>query len=93
MATEFNPGGPINRDSAARERINHPTAAPARNNRGMIFAIAAIAALVVAGMMFSMRDSNTPTANTSPGVTTGASPSNPPAAPGPQGQGESNSTR
>ena len=93
MATEFNPGGPIEKDAAARRTIN--PLEPAREGRswGMIIAIAA---LVVFGMVFSMRP-NTTASNVGPGATTGtttgASPSNPPTVRSPQGQGESNSTR
>jgi hypothetical protein len=97
MATEFNPGGPIRRDEAARKSINPPMPATReRSSWGMIAAAAAIAILVVAGMLFSMREPGTTATNT-PSATTGSSstpsPSNPPAAPGPTGQGESNSTR
>jgi hypothetical protein len=96
MATEFNPGGPIEKDAAARNTINPPAPARETRNWGMMIAVAAIAALIVFGLLFSMR--GTQTASTvdpasTPGVTTGASPSNPPPAPGPQGQGESNSKR
>jgi hypothetical protein len=96
MATEFNPGGPVERDDAVRGSMNPQTMRSRdTNNWGMLAAAAAIGFLVVVGMMFAMRDTDTTTSNTSPGVTTGIapSPSNPPPAPGPKGQGESNSTR
>ena len=96
MATEFNPGGPIERDNPARNTINPPAAARETRSWSMMIAAAVVAALVVFGLLYSMRGpetaSNVGPAST-PGVTTGASPSNPPAAPGPKGQSESNSTR
>ena len=99
MATEFNPGGPVERDNAARASINPPTApARERSNWGAIGVIGAIAILVVVGMLFSMGNNDTTSSSKEPGATTGLSttrsPSNPPPAPGPQqGQGESNSRR
>jgi hypothetical protein len=98
MATEVNPGGSVNKDNAARRSMNPPTTpAHKRKSWGMIGALAAIAVLVVLGMLFSMRDTGTSVSDNTPGTATGSSttpsPSNPPPAPGAQGQGGSNSTR
>lgn len=96
MATEFNPGGPINRDSAARESINPSSEVARRRSWGPIAVAAVIAGLVVLGMLMTMRDTDNSASVTAPAATTGSSvpsPSNPPPAPGPQGQGESNSMR
>jgi hypothetical protein len=96
MATEFNPGGPINRDSAARESINPPMATAKRSNWGAMAVAATIAGLIILGLLMLMRDTDNMASDTTPAATTGSStpsPSNPPPAPGPRGQGESNSTR
>jgi hypothetical protein len=98
MATEFNPGGSVKKDNAARGSMNPPTTpAPKRKSWGMIGALAAIAVLVVLGMLFSLKETGTSVSDNTPGATTGSSttpsPSNPPPASGAQGQGESNSTR
>jgi hypothetical protein len=78
MATEFNPGGPIERDGAP---INRTTETRDRSNWGMIAAGAIIAFLVIAGMLFSMRDNDTTASYTAPGVTTGQSTITPAPAP------------
>ena len=96
MATEFNPGGPIEKDTAVRNTINPPAPARETRNWSMMIGAAVVAALVVFGLLYSMRGPETASTvgpASTPGVTTGASPSNPPAAPSPQGQGESNSKR
>jgi hypothetical protein len=95
MATEFNTGGKVRPDNAARQPMNVPSEAPARRSWGMVGALAAIAVLVVIGLLFSMKDTGTTVSNAPAAATTGSanSPSNPPAAPGPQGQVESNSMR
>ena len=92
MATEFNPGGSIKRDSAARDSINPPTTpAPERYSGGTIVAIAAVAVVMAIGMFFSVRNATTTASTDVPAITTGSStapsPSNPPPAPGPKGQG------
>lgn len=96
MATEFNPGGPVHRDSAAREPMNIATTrSPTRRNWSVLAVIALIAGLVGVGLIFSTRDATNSASNDLPGITTGQSttpsPSDPPA--GVKGQGESNSTR
>lgn len=96
MATEFNPGGPVRRDNATRGSMNPPTTRTRNRGSWGLFAAAVVIVLLVAtGLLFSMRDTDTTASSTAPGTTTGStlSPSNPPAAAGPQGQGEGNSTR
>lgn len=94
MAREFNPERGKNSDAKLR---NDSITDARRQSRWSI--MAAIALALGMGLIFwSMIDAdNTTVSNTPPAVTTGSSatpsPSNPPAAPGPAGQGESNSTR
>jgi len=68
-----------------------------KNGMALLGVIVAAALLVGAGLYFWNIVTNQMVSNTTiPGTTTGIapkSPSNPPTAPGPQGQGESNSTR
>lgn len=97
MATEFNPGGPIERDGATRASLNPPTLRVGQARHWSTFVILALLAVVIAvGLFFTVRDMNTTASNSMPGTTTGQSvpsPSNLPAVPSPAGQGESNSTR
>jgi hypothetical protein len=97
MANEFNPGGPIERDSATRGSQNPPTVRAGDGRHWSTYVILALLAVViVVGLFLTVRDTNTSASNSAPGTTTGSSvpsPSNPPAVPGPAGQGESNSTR
>jgi hypothetical protein len=97
MATEFNPGGKIQQDKAARGSINPPTTVIHHGRHWSTFVILGLLAIVlVTGIVLTVRDSFDTASETSSGATTGmsgASPSNPPPAPGPAGQGESNSTR
>jgi hypothetical protein len=97
MATEFNPGGPIERDRATRGSLNPPTVRVGQARHWSTFVILALLAVViVTGLVFTIRDMNFAASNSTPGTTTGQSvpsPSNPPAVQSPAGQGESNSTR
>ena len=97
MATEFNPGGPIERDRATRGSLNPPTVRVGQARHwSTIVILALLAVVVLAGLFFTVRDMNTTASNSTPGTTTGQSvpsPSNPPAVRSPAGQGESNSSR
>lgn len=54
VATEFNPGGQIHRDSAAREPMNVPASASSRGSTWKTIAVlAVIAGLVVLGLFMS----------------------------------------
>jgi hypothetical protein len=54
VATEFNPGGQIHRDSAAGERMNVPASASSRGSKWTTIAVlAVIAGLIVLGWFMS----------------------------------------
>lgn len=94
MATEFNTSGPVRKDKATRGSLNPPTARVGTMQHWSTFVILGLLAVVVVfGVIFTVQDTSTTASNEA--VTTGIarSPSNPPPAPGPAGQGESNSTR
>ena len=72
MATEFNPGGQIHRDSAAREPMNVPASASSRRGNWKALAVlAAIAGLIVLGLFLSTSISNHFASSSSTAVTTG----------------------
>jgi hypothetical protein len=97
MATEFNSGGPLEKDEVTRGAMNPPARVGDVRHWSTITILAMLAIVVVIGLIFSVRDATTTASDATPGVTTGISadptPSNPPAARSPQGQGERNSTR
>jgi hypothetical protein len=97
MATEFNPGGPIERDRATRRSRNPPAVRVGQMRHWSTYVILALLAIVVVtGLVLTVRDLNISASNSVPGMTTGQSvpsPSSPPAVQRPAGQGESNSTR
>jgi hypothetical protein len=97
MATEFNPGGPIERDRATRGSLHPPVVRVGQMRHWSTYVILALlAVVVVTGLVLTVRDMNISASNSAPGTTTGQSApsrSNPSAVPSPAGQGESNSIR
>jgi len=66
MATEFNPGGPVRND-------NRTTTSGERNIWPTVAAIVAIAALIVGGLIYSLKDTNKAASNSGATQTTGMS--------------------